>query len=227
MRINPVLRNESKLAARTPKFTILLFIYIAILTAGVLLFYNLYSETVYTNGLDLQSSIMLYFGMAIGQAALLMFIVPALTSTAICSEREKQTLDMLLSSKLTPLQIIIGKLASSSIKVIMLIICTMPIYAVCGLTGGVRLCEYNTLNTVLCSSYNFCGINGCICINVYKNFKGCNSLNLCISIIYIYRNINNCMDNFNGCTMKSNGSDATRDPMDNLFKPINRVYKYA
>lgn len=139
MRINPVLRNESKLAARTPKFTILLFIYIAILSAGVLVFYNLYSETFYANGLDLQSSVMLYFGMAIGQAVLLMFIVPALTSTAICSEREKQTLDMLLSSKLTPFQIIIGKLSSSSIKVIMLIICTMPIYVVCGLTGGIRI----------------------------------------------------------------------------------------
>ena len=144
MRINPVLRNESKLSARTPKFTILLFIYIAILSAGVLLFYNSYSEIVYTNGLDLQSSVMLYFGMAIGQAVLLMFIVPALTSTAICSEREKQTLDMLLSSKLTPFQIIIGKLSSSSTKVIMLIICTMPMYAICGLIGGVRICKYNT-----------------------------------------------------------------------------------
>lgn len=139
MNINPVLRNESKLTVRTPRFTILLCIYISMLTAGVLLFYKSYSEIAYTNGLDLQSSIMLYFGMAIGQAGLLMFIVPALTSTAICSEREKQTLDMLLSSKLTPLQIIIGKLASSSSKVIMLIICTMPMYTVCGLVGGVRL----------------------------------------------------------------------------------------
>lgn len=139
MRMNPVLRNESKLAVRTPRFTILLFIYIAILTAGVLVFYNSYINMVNSNGLDLQASIVLYFGMAIGQAILLMFIVPALTATAICSEREKQTLDMLLSSKLTPLQIIIGKVSSSSAKVIMLIICTMPMYAICGLVGGVKL----------------------------------------------------------------------------------------
>lgn len=139
MRMNPVLRNESKLAVRTPKFTILLCIYISIITAGVLMFYKSYTDMVSSDGLNLQSSIILYFGMAIGQAVLLMFIVPALTATAICSEREKQTLDMLLSSKLTPLQIIVGKVASSSAKVIMLIICTMPMYAVCGLIGGVRL----------------------------------------------------------------------------------------
>ena len=139
MRINPVLRNESKLSVRTPKFTILLFIYISIMTVGVLLFYNSYVQSGYMSGIDLQSSVILYFGMAIGQAILLMFIVPALTATAICSEREKQTLDMLLSSKLTPLQIILGKLGSSSTKVIMLIICTMPMYAVCALIGGVKL----------------------------------------------------------------------------------------
>ena len=139
MRINPVLRNESKLSVRTPKFTIMLLIYIGILAAGVLLFYNSYLESAYVSGIDLQSSVGLYAGMAIGQAVLLMFIVPALTSTAICSEREKQTLDMLLSSKLTPIQIIIGKMSASSIKVIMLIVSTIPIYAVCALVGGVRL----------------------------------------------------------------------------------------
>ncbi|MGL5380044.1 ABC transporter permease [Clostridium sp.] len=139
MRLNPVLRNESKLAVRTAKFTMLLFAYIAILTVGTLIFYSSYSDSVYTNGLDTQGSIYLYIGMAIAQAVLLMFIVPALTSTAICSEREKQTLDILLSSKLTPLQIIIGKVLASSAKVILLVICTMPMYAICSLIGGVKL----------------------------------------------------------------------------------------
>ncbi len=182
MRINPVLRNESKLAVRSPKFTILLFIYIAILSAGVLVFYNLYSETFYANGLDLQSSVMLYFGMAIGQAVLLMFIVPALTSTAICSEREKQTLDMLLSSKLTPFQIIIGKLSASSIKVIMLIICTMPIYAICGLIGGVRLSNIIQLILFFIVTTIFVGSIGVFISTYIKTSKVATALTYAISL---------------------------------------------
>ncbi|MBU3134817.1 ABC transporter permease [Clostridium gasigenes] len=185
MRINPVLRNESKLAARTPKFTILLFIYIAILSAGVLVFYNLYSETFYANGLDLQSSVMLYFGMAIGQAVLLMFIVPALTSTAICSEREKQTLDMLLSSKLTPFQIIIGKLSSSSIKVIMLIICTMPIYVICGLTGGIRISNIIQLIMFFAVTTIFVGSIGVFISTYTKTSKVATALTYAI-VLFIF-----------------------------------------
>ncbi|MDZ5035195.1 ABC transporter permease, partial [Clostridium perfringens] len=129
MRVNPVLRNESKLTVRTPRFTIMLFIYIAILSVGTLLFYNSYSNEIYASGLNMQGSVMLYIGMAVAQAVLLMFIVPSLTSTSICSEKEKQTLDILLSTRLSPFQIIIGKLLASSLKVIMLIVCTIPLYA--------------------------------------------------------------------------------------------------
>lgn len=139
MRVNPVLRNESRLTVRTPRFTIMLLLYIAILSAGTLLFYNSYSSEIYANGLNMQGSVMLYIGMAIAQAVLLMFIVPSLTATSICSEREKQTLDILLSTRLSPFQIIIGKLLASSLKVIMLIVCTIPLYAVCALIGGVKI----------------------------------------------------------------------------------------
>ena len=166
MRINPVLRNESKLSVRNPRFTIMLLIYISILTAGVLLFYNSYLESAHVNGINLQSSLTLYFGMSIGQAILLMFIVPALTSTAICSEREKQTLDILLSSKLTPIQIIIGKMTSSSIKVIMLIICTIPMYAVCALVGGVRLINIIQLVLFFIVCTIFVGSLG-VCVSTY------------------------------------------------------------
>ena len=139
MRVNPVLRNESRLTVRTPRFTIMLLIYIAILAAGTLIFYNTYSNEIYASGLNMQGSVMLYIGMAVAQAVLLMFIVPSLTATSICSEREKQTLDILLSTRLSSFQIIIGKLLASSLKVIMLIVCTIPLYAVCALIGGVKI----------------------------------------------------------------------------------------
>ena len=158
MRINPVLRNENRLAVRSIKFTLMIFAYVAILGAATIIYYVALNSDIYVYGLNLQSSLGIYAVMAVAQAVLLMFIVPALNSTAICSEREKQTFDILLSSKLTPLQKIIGKVAASSSKVIVLIISTMPLYAICSLVGGVNfsniagLIVFFIINTIFVGS---------------------------------------------------------------------------
>ena len=158
MRVNPVLRNESKIAVRSIKFTLMIFAYIAVLSIAVMIYYNSVNEEIFSNGLYLESSKLFYVVMALGQAVLLLFIVPALSSTAICSEREKQTLDILLSSKLTPLQIIIGKVSASSLRVIILIISTMPLYAIGAIIGVVKISNILALiiffivNTIFVSS---------------------------------------------------------------------------
>lgn len=158
MKVNPVLRNESKIAVRSIKFTLMIFAYIVALSIAVMIYYNSVNESIFSNGLYLGSSTIFYVVMAIGQAVLLFFIVPALSSTAICSEREKQTLDILLSSKLTPIQIIIGKVSASSLRVIILIVSTMPLYAIGALIGGVKLSNilglilFFIVNTIFVSS---------------------------------------------------------------------------
>ena len=139
MKVNPVLRNETKIAVRSIKFTLMILAYVAVLAIAVMIYYNVISSEAFYNGLNLKSSTNFYVVMAVVQAALLFSIVPSLSSTAICSEREKQTLDILLSTKLTPLQIIIGKISSSSLRVIILIISMMPLYAVGSLMGGIKI----------------------------------------------------------------------------------------
>ena len=158
MRVNPLLRNESKIAVRSIKFTLMIFAYIAVLSIAVMIYYSSVNEAIFSNGLYLESSKLFYVVMALGQAILLLFIVPALSSTAICSEREKQTLDILLSSKLTPFQIIIGKVSASSLRVIILIISTMPLYAIGAIIGVVKISNILSLivffivNTIFVSS---------------------------------------------------------------------------
>lgn len=158
MRVNPVLRNESKISVRSIKFTLMIFAYIAVLSVAVMICYSSVNEAIFSNGLYLESSKLFYVVMALGQAILLLFIVPALSSTAICSEREKQTLDILLSSKLTPFQIIIGKVSASSLRVIILIISTMPLYAIGAIIGVVKISNILSLivffivNTIFVSS---------------------------------------------------------------------------
>lgn len=158
MKLNAVLRNESRLSVRNFKFSLLILIYTGLLSLLLLLIYRGYNNTISYQGLKVENSIYFYIAMVVIQAILLLFIVPSLTSTAICSEREKQTLDILLSTRLTPFQIIIGKVLASSMKVILLIICTIPLYAICSLYGGVRITNILSLigtfiiNTLFVSS---------------------------------------------------------------------------
>lgn len=185
MRLNPVLRNESRLTVRTPRFTIMLLIYISILSAGTLLFYNTYSNEIYASGLNMQGSIILYIGMAFAQAVLLMFIVPSLTATSICSEREKQTLDILLSTRLSPFQIIIGKLLASSLKVIMLIVCTIPLYAICALIGGVKISNILVLILSFIINTIFVGAIGVFVSTYVKTSKVATALTYAI-VLFIF-----------------------------------------
>lgn len=185
MRLNPVLRNESKLSVRTPRFSLMILIYIVVLSVGTLIFYNSYSSDVYVSGINPQSAVTLYITLAIIQAILLMFIVPSLTATSICSEREKQTLDILLSTRLSPLQIIFGKLSASSLKVIMLIVCTIPLYSICGLIGGVKLSNILILVGSFIISTIFVGSIGVFISTYSKTSKAATSLTYAL-VLFIF-----------------------------------------
>ncbi len=71
----------------------------------------------------------------------LMFVIyalnPALTCTAITAEKEKQTLGLLIISKLTPGGIVLEKLASRMVPLFTLLLVSMPLFAMAYLFGGV------------------------------------------------------------------------------------------
>lgn len=186
MRINPVLRNENRLDVRTSKFTTMLFAYITIISAGVLLYYNFFSKELYAAGINVSSTITLYILMAVVQAVLLMVLVPSLTATSICSEREKQTLDILLSTKLTPLQIVLGKLFAASNKVIIILICTLPIYSIATLIGGIKILNIVQLIVFFIVNTIFVGSIGVLISTYSKTSRAATTLNYAVIIgIYI------------------------------------------
>lgn len=139
MRINPVLKNESKLVTRSIKFTLVLLFYIGFLSVAGIMVFTSRTNGYYSQGMYLGAVTITYSVLAIIQAALLMFIVPSLVATSICGEREKQTLDVLLSTRMSPLSIVLGKLFASVNRVILLIICAIPVYSLSLLIGGVSI----------------------------------------------------------------------------------------
>jgi ABC-2 type transport system permease protein len=141
MLINPVLQKEMKVKMRSWKAAGIIAGYLFILAAVALFITYANSNDMYASTVNPQFSIGAYSGIAIMQFILILFIAPALTSGAIAGEREKQTLDLLLCTKLAPRAIVIGKLLASMSHVLILIIASVPMFSIVFLYGGISVLE--------------------------------------------------------------------------------------
>jgi len=74
--------------------------------------------------------------LSIFQLILICFIAPAFTAGQISLEREKQTLDLLISTPMRPGAIVIGKLAAALAFVVLMIVAAVPITAIVLMYGG-------------------------------------------------------------------------------------------
>ena len=72
----------------------------------------------------------------------MLFITPGLTAGAISTEREKQTLSILLTTSQSSFQIISGKLLSSIAFLLLLIVAGLPIYSLVFLFGGISPMDF-------------------------------------------------------------------------------------
>lgn len=138
LRINPVLQKELKVKMRGWKAAILIGSYNLVL---VLLTIFIVKLTMNNNlGVVNQENIFItYAFMVFAQFGLITLIAPALTAGSISGERERQTLDILLSTTLKHGSIIMGKLFSSLSQIILLVISSVPVYSIIFLYGGIGL----------------------------------------------------------------------------------------
>jgi len=77
--------------------------------------------------------------LSIFELILVAFMAPAFTTGAISLEREKQTLDLLVSTPLRPGGIVVGKLLSALAFLILLILAAVPLSALVLMYGGATL----------------------------------------------------------------------------------------
>lgn len=78
------------------------------------------------------------FGVIVStQTALTMILAPALTSGAISMEREKQTLELLITTPVSTLGMVVGKLFASLAYVFLLILASIPLMSIVFAFGGI------------------------------------------------------------------------------------------
>ena len=142
MQINPVFRKELKLTMRSSRLPTILLIYNSVLAfITLLVFYTIIENARWTQVMDYTAVFLLYMITFVAEGLLLAFIIPALTSNAISGERERQTLDILLTTPMSPFRIILGKLMSSISIILLLVISSIPVLAIVFAFGGVSLLD--------------------------------------------------------------------------------------
>ena len=135
---NPILVRVVLGASRRVRHLWLRFAYLAILLVVVLFSLVLSMSGESASLSDLAKGASQTFKWAsMTQLALMCFLAPVFTASAITQERDAQTFNILLSTPLTSAQIVFGSLVSRLYFVIMLLAAGLPIFLMTMVYGGV------------------------------------------------------------------------------------------
>lgn len=144
--IRPIYQKETISSSRTSRLTVIVLVFNVILTlVGLLQLQLMVRSSSYYGEMPYSSLLQMYTLVAAFEAAFLLFIVPGLTAGSISGERERQTLDLLLCTRLRPLDIIIGKLLSCLSTVFVLIFSSLPVLSLVYIYGGIGLKDLGIL----------------------------------------------------------------------------------
>lgn len=145
-KMNPILRKELRLGSRSIKIPLALMFYnIVLALIAVVMIFSVnavggISGAFSSNGDAIDFSGYLYIFPVIGwtQLAITLLIVPILSAGSISGEREKQTLEIMLTTPEKPFAIVWGKLLASLSNFIMFIVTSIPIMAISFVLGGLN-----------------------------------------------------------------------------------------
>lgn len=136
----PILFKEFRTYIRGYRTAVILTVYLALLLLGVWWLYDSITAQVRLGVplLSPQIGQALYLGLAIALQTLTVFIAPALTLNAVSNEYEQGTIEVLLTTPLAAGQILLTKLLVALAFMLVLLVCTLPLFSVVVLFGGVN-----------------------------------------------------------------------------------------
>lgn len=146
MRNNPVYKREIMVRARSLRMPLIILAFNAVLAVAALLnMYQTVAQVRVSSTIQYSSFLQLYAFVAILEFLLLMFIMPALTSGSISGERERQTLELLFTTKMASKDIILGKLFSAVEQLMVLVVSSLPIILLTFVYGSVDFVDLGLL----------------------------------------------------------------------------------
>jgi ABC-2 type transport system permease protein len=147
---NSVIGKELRTRMRGWRSSAVLTLYMAVL--GVIAIAFLIQQAGPTSNQSSQVGVQLFEVLALFQLFLILFVTPASTAGAISGERQRQTWDLLLVTRLSALGIVWGKLTAGLAFDLLLILASLPLFSLVFLFGGVAPDDVlNTYIVFLCT----------------------------------------------------------------------------
>lgn len=157
--IGPIFARQWLVAPRRPRFYVQRVVFVLMLFSLVCTIWALMAgvQNVRNVG-DLSRFGSLVFQVVVPlELAVTMFLAAVAAAGGVTHEKDKRTLDLLLLTRLTNSQIVVGKLASSIIGVLGLILSSLPLLLLIVLIGGVSLYQVGMAALLILNTTLWCG----------------------------------------------------------------------
>lgn len=136
IRINPILKKELMINSRNIKMSMAVMAFNVVF--AFIIYFIMVSADSYAITSYYSSITAIFPAVGAVEAAILCLVVPIITSGSISGERERQTLDIMLTTPVKPMAIARGKLLASLATVMMYVISTLPLISMSFIFGGMK-----------------------------------------------------------------------------------------
>ena len=190
MTFSALLTKELRSRLRRERSIWLIIAYLSVL--GLLGFVFLVRANAFSGGsrvyLLSQTGAQLYALLSFVQLAWVVFIAPAFTSTSINGEKERQTFDLLLCSKLSAFSLLTGKLIAGLANVLLLIAASIPIFSLVFFFGGVAPSQVFEMLLICVMTAIVAGTFGLFCSTVFQrpNVSTAIAYGFCVLWMFAY-----------------------------------------
>ena len=156
MLLGPVFHRELLTSSRRVRHYVLRAVYVTALLVLMSTAWLVVAGTqIIRNPSDLaRFGAILFQTLAPLQLALVLFLSALGSASAVCQEKDRRTLILLLMTRMTNRELVLGKLAASLLNVLVMLVAALPVFLLITLFGGVSLgqvaCAFGvTLTTAL------------------------------------------------------------------------------
>lgn len=156
---NPILIKEMRTRMRGKRAFLVLTGYVAVLSLIIGLIYVVFTNNAPTSMLN-RAGVVLTPVLIYVQMGLICLMAPTFSASAISSEREQQTFDLLIASLAKPSTILFGKVGAALSYLMLTLFGSLPLIALTYSLGGVALGDIAIAYLVmLVAGVTFCSIS--------------------------------------------------------------------
>ncbi|HWA82685.1 MAG TPA: ABC transporter permease, partial [Fimbriimonadaceae bacterium] len=142
--------RDYRVQLRGNRAVILWAVYLAVLIGFGMLTYSAAAARQQMSVVEAQASLRQFYSQVLDLLSMvIVMIAPALTATAIVTERQRKSLDLVFSAPVTPKYYLVGKMISSYRYLWMLLVLSLPVTAACVVLGGAVWSEVLTTYALL------------------------------------------------------------------------------